>query len=198
MCWHSYSFVFCVISLFQTMMFLNIIIKQYFIRCFGQSCLPFTVQIIPYLWFNLQFLNSSITQLYSILCDPMDWSTPGFPIHHKLTELLKSCLLSRRCHPTTLSSVIPFSSCLQFASIRVVTLMVAKVLELQLQHQSFQWIFRIHFLYDWLVLTPCSPKDSQEPSPKPQFKNINCSVLSFLYCPTLTSVRDYWKNLSFD
>ena len=36
----------------------------------------------------------------------------------------------------------------------------AKVLELQLQYQSFQWIFRIGFLQDWLVWSPCSPRDS--------------------------------------
>ena len=42
---------------------------------------------------------------------------------------------------------------------------VAKVLELQLQHQSFQWIFTIDFLYDWLVWSPCCPRDSQESSP---------------------------------
>ena len=37
---------------------------------------------------------------------------------------------------------------------------MAKVLEFQLQHQSFQWIFRTDFLYIWLVGFPCSPKDS--------------------------------------
>ena len=37
---------------------------------------------------------------------------------------------------------------------------VAKVLELQLQHQSFQWIFRVGFLWDWLVWSPGSPRDS--------------------------------------
>ena len=40
------------------------------------------------------------------------------------------------------------------------------VLELQLQHQSFQWIVRVDFLQDWLVWSPCSPRDSQEPSPE--------------------------------
>ena len=39
---------------------------------------------------------------------------------------------------------------------------VAKVLEFQLQHQSFQWIFRTDFLWDWLVWPPCRPSDSQE------------------------------------
>ena len=49
---------------------------------------------------------------------------------------------------------------------------MAKILEFQLQHQSFQWIFSIDFLYDGLVGFPCSPRDSQESSPTPQFKSI--------------------------
>ena len=44
----------------------------------------------------------------------------------------------------------------------------------------------------------CNPRDSQESSPTPQFKNINSSALSFLYGPTLTSIFDYWKNHSLD
>ena len=50
----------------------------------------------------------------------------------------------------------------------------------------------------WTVGFPCSPRDSQESSPTPQFKSINSSVLSFLYSPTLTSIHYYWKNHSFD
>ena len=38
----------------------------------------------------------------------------------------------------------------------------------------------------------------QESSPKPQFKSINSSVLSFLYSPTLTSIHDHWKNHGLD
>ena len=74
---------------------------------------------------------------------------------------------------------------------------VARGLELQLQHQFFQWIFRTDFLYDGLVGYPCSPRDSQESSPIPQFKSIHSSVLSFLYSLTLTSIHYYWKNQSF-
>ena len=55
----------------------------------------------------------------------------------------------------------------------------------------------ISFRMDWLDLL-CSPKDSQESSPTPQFKSINSLALSFLYSPTLTSIHDYWKNHSFD
>ena len=74
---------------------------------------------------------------------------------------------------------------------------VAKALELQLQHQSFQWIFRTDFLQNWVVGSPCSPRDSQVSS-LTQFKSINSSAVSFLYSPTLTSIRDYWKKRIFD
>ena len=75
---------------------------------------------------------------------------------------------------------------------------VAKVLEFQLQHQSFQWTPRADLLYDGLVGSHCSPRDSQESSPTLQFKSINFSVLSFPHSPTLTSIHDHWKNQSLD
>ena len=82
-----------------------------------------------------------------------------------------------------------------FSSIRVFSnewalCITAKVLKLQ----SFQWIFRIDFLKDWLVCSSCSPKNSQESSLVLQFKSINSSVLSLLSGPVLTSVYNYWKN----
>ena len=75
---------------------------------------------------------------------------------------------------------------------------VATVLEFQLQHQSFQWIFRTDFLYDGVVWSPCCPRDSPESSSTPQFKSLNSLALSFLYSSILTSIHDYWKNYSFD
>ena len=62
---------------------------------------------------NIQF--SSVIQLCPTLCNPMDCSTPGFPVHHQLTPRAcsNSCLSSWWCHPTISSSVVPFSSCLQ-------------------------------------------------------------------------------------
>ena len=56
---------------------------------------------------------SSVTQLCPTLCDPMDCSMPGIPVHHQLPELAHSCPLSWWRHPIISSSVIPFSSCLQ-------------------------------------------------------------------------------------
>ena len=75
---------------------------------------------------------------------------------------------------------------------------VGKVMKFQLKHQSFQWTPRTNLLQNGLVGFPCSPRDSQESSPTPQFKRINSSVLSFLHSPTLTSIHDHWKNHSFD
>ena len=115
-----------------------------------------------------------------------------------------SCPLRWWCHPTISSSVIPFSSCPQsfpasgsFLMVWLFTSGSCLVLELQLQHQSFQWIFKTDFLYDWLICSLCSPRDSQESSPIPQFKSINSLALCLLYGPTLTSIHDYWKNHSF-
>ena len=116
---------------------------------------------------------------------------------------LNSCPLSQWCHSPThlLSSPSPpgFSLSQHQALFQWVNALhqVAQVLEFQLQHQSFQCIFRIDFLYDWLIWSPCSLRDSQESSSTPQLKSINSSVLNFLYGPTLTSIHDYWKNHSF-
>ena len=75
---------------------------------------------------------------------------------------------------------------------------VAKVLEFQLQHNSFQRNPRADLLQNGLVGSACSPGDSQESSPTPQFKSINSSVFSFLHSPTLTSIHDHWENHSLD
>ena len=71
-------------------------------------------------------------------------------------------------------------------------------MQFQLQHQSFQRTPRTDLLQDGLVGSPCSPRDSQESSPTPQFKSINSSAPSFLHSPTLTSIHGYWKNHSLD
>ena len=111
-----------------------------------------------------------------------------------------SCPLSRWCHPTISSSMFPsppsFSLPQHQGLFKWVSSshQVAKVLEFQLQHQSFQWTLRTDLLQDGLVGSPCSTRDSQESSLTPQFKSINSLALSFLHHPTLTSIHDHWKN----
>ena len=115
-----------------------------------------------------------------------------------------SCPLSQWCHPAISSSVVPFSFCLSPSQHQGLfqwvssSHEVAKVLEFQLQHQSFQWTPRTDLLQDGLVGSPCSPRDSQESSPTPQFKSINFSALSSLHSTTLISINDHWRNNSLD
>ena len=58
-------------------------------------------------------LSSVQSQSCPTLCNPMDCSMPGLPVHHQLSVYPNSCPLSRWCHPTISSSVVPFSSCPQ-------------------------------------------------------------------------------------
>ena len=134
---------------------------------------------------------SSVTQSCLTLCDPMDCSMPGFPVHHQFPELTQTHVHQvsntiQQSHPPSPSpptfNLSQHQGLFQWVSS---SHQVAKVLEFQLQHQSFQWIFRTDFLEDWLVWSPCSSKYSQESSPTPQFKSINSLVLSFLYSLTL-------------
>ena len=62
-------------------------------------------------------------------------------------------------------------------------------MEFPLKRSVLPIIFRTDFLEDGLVRSPCSPRDSQESSPTPQFKSINSLVLSLLYISTLTSIH---------
>ena len=115
-----------------------------------------------------------------------------------------SCPSSQWCYPAISSSVIPsplapnpsqHQSLFQWVNS---SHEVAKVLEFQLQHQSLQRNPRADLLQNGLVGSSCSPRDSQESSPTPHFKSINSLALSFLYCPTVTSIHDHWKKHSFD
>ena len=114
------------------------------------------------------------------------------------------CPLSRWCHPAISSSVIPFSFCPQslpasgsfptsqlFASGGQSIGVAASASVLPMNTQDWSPL-------GWTGWIPCSPRDSQESSPTPQFKSINFLVLSFLHSPTLTSIHDHWKNHSLD
>ena len=75
---------------------------------------------------------------------------------------------------------------------------MVKVLEFQLQHQSFQdYSGLISFRIDWLDLLAVQGS-LKSLSTTSSFENINSLLLSLLYGPALTSLYDYWKNSSFD
>ena len=125
----------------------------------------------------------------------MDRSMPGFPVLHHLPEFIQTHVhwvgdAIQPSHPLSSPSPPAFNLSQHQSLFQWVSSLhhVVKVSGLQLQHQSFQWIFRVHFLLDWLVWFPCCPRVSQESSLAPQFESISSSA----------SINDYWKNHSFD
>ena len=119
---------------------------------------------------SVQF--SSVAQSCPTSCNPMNRSTLGLPIHHQLPEFTQTHVhrvgdAIQPSHP--LSSPSPpapnpsqHQGLFQWVNS---SHQVAKVLEFQLQHQSFQWTPRTDLLQDRLVGSPCSPRDSHESSP---------------------------------
>ena len=110
-----------------------------------------------------------------------------------------SCPSSWWCHPTIPSSIVPFSSCPQslpasvFSNQSTLQRTGVSALASFPPKKSQGWSPS-----EWTVGPPCSPRDSQESSPTPQFKSINSSALSLLHSPTLTCIHDHWKNHSLD
>ena len=119
----------------------------------------------------------SVAKSYLMPWDPMDCSAPGFLVHW-------ICDAIQPTHP-----VIPFSSRLQsfpaagsfprsqfFPS-------GGQSIGVSASTSVFSMNIQDWFPLDWLVGSPCRPRDSQESSPTPQFKGINSLALSFLYSP---------------
>ena len=138
---------------------------------------------------------SSVAQLCPTLCNSMDCSTPGLPVHHQLVESTQTRVLwvgdaIQPSHPLLSPSPLSLNLSQHQGLFKWVSSshQVAKVLDFQFQHLSFQWTLRTDIFQEGLVGSPCSPRDSQESSPTPQFKSISSSALSFLYSPTLTSI----------
>ena len=97
---------------------------------------------------SVQF--SSVTQSCLTLCNPTDCSTPGFPVHHQLLEFMQTHVhrvghAIQPSHPLSSPSPPAFNLSQHQGLFQWISShQVAKVLELQ--HQSFQWIFRTDFL----------------------------------------------------
>ena len=96
---------------------------------------------------------SLVAQSCPTLCNPMDYSTPGFPVHHQLRELTQTHVhwvndAIQPSHPLSSPSPSTFNLSQHQDLFQWVSSshQVAKVLEFQLQDQSFQWMFRTDFL----------------------------------------------------
>ena len=147
---------------------------------------------------------SSVAQSCPTLCDPMNRSTPGFPVHHQLPEFTQTTVHRVRdaiqpSHPM-LSPFPPAPNPSQHQGLfqgLCSAHQVAKVLESDsasvLPTNIQGW-----FPLGWTGLISFCPRDSQESPPRPQFETITSSALSLLYGPTLTPIHDDWENHSFD
>ena len=148
----------------------------------------------------------SVIQLCLTLCDPMDCSMPGFPVLHYLPELTQT-------HVHWVGDAIQPSHPLSSPSPPALNLshhqglfqwvcsshQVAKVLGLQLHHQSFQWIYRVDFLWDWLFDLLAVQGTLKSLLHHHNSKaSTHWLALSLLYGPNLISIYDFWKNHSFD
>ena len=113
--------------------------------------------VTDFIFFSSQISANSdrqfswVAQSCLTLCDPMDCSTPGFPVHHQLPKLAQTHVhrvgdAIQPSHPLWFPSPA-FNLSLNQGLFQWVSSshQVAKVLEFQLKHQSFQWIFRTDF-----------------------------------------------------
>ena len=143
---------------------------------------------------------SAVAQLCLTLCDPMNRSMPGLPVHHQLLEFTQTHVIE---------SVMPSNHlilCLLLLLLPPIPPSIRGFSNESTLHMRYPkyWSFifsiipRADLLQNGLVGSPCSPRDSQEFSPTPQFKSINSSALSLLHSPTLTSIHDHRKNHSLD
>ena len=121
----------------------------------------------------------------------MNSSMPGLPVHHQLLQFTQTLVHKvgeaiKPSHPLSSSLLLPsfFLSISVFLNESVLCIRWPK-------YWSFSFNISPSNEYSGLVGTPCRPRDSQESSPKQQFKTINSPVLSFLYSPTLTSVKSF-------
>ena len=107
-----------------------------------------------------------------------------------------SCPLSQWCHPTISSSVIPFSSCLQFFPASGSFLPVSQLFSSGVQSIGVSASVRVlpMNIQDWFPLGLTGLISLQSKG----LPRVFSKTTVLLYGPTLTSIHDYWKNHSFD
>ena len=144
----------------------------------------------------------SVTQLYLTLFDPCTAACQASLSFTISQSFLNSCPLSRWCHPTILSSVIPFSSCPQSPSIRF----FSKELTLCIRWPKY-WSFSFSISpsdeYSGLIsfrigLISLLSKGLSRVFSNTTVRKHQFSCTQPLYCPALTSIHDYQRNRSFD
>ena len=118
-----------------------------------QYCKVISLQLNKFKLKNNNNQFSSVPQSCPTLCDPMDYSMPGFNVHHQLLELAQTHVYwigdaIQPSHPLSSPSPSTFNLAQYQGLFQCVSSLhlVAEVLKFQLQHQAFQWILRTDFL----------------------------------------------------
>ena len=148
------------------------------------------------------FCCCSVTTSYLTLWDPMDCSTPGFPVLHYLPEFNKTHLHWVNDFIQSSYPLSPPSPALKLSQDQGLSKWVScsnqvgKLWRFSFSITAFnEYSGLISFRIDWFGFL--AVQDSQESSPAPQFESINFGTQPLLGL-TLTSLHDYWKNHSFD
>ena len=136
---------------------------------------------------------SSVGQLCLTHCDPMDCSTPGLPVHHQLPEFTQTHVhwvgdAIQPSHPLSSPSPSAFNLSQHQGLFKWVSSshQVAEVSAFQLQHQSFQWIFRTDLRIDWLdLLAVQGTLKSLFQYHSSKTSILQCSAFFFFNCPAL-------------
>ena len=98
--------------MFIFLLFIKIINYKKGINCSKELAWKICVCLLENRLDHASFQFSSVAQSCLTLCNPMDCSMPGFPVHHQLTELTQTPV-HQVSDFTISSSIVPFSSCLQ-------------------------------------------------------------------------------------
>ena len=103
-----------------------------------------------------KFSSVQSVQLCPTLCDPINYSLPGFSVYHYLPEFVQTHVhwvndAKQASHPLSPPSPLALNFSQHQGLFQWVSSSHQVIKILELQHQSFQWIFRVEFLYNWLL-----------------------------------------------
>ena len=172
-------------------------------RLLGEISITSDTHMAPPLWqkvsvqFSHSVMSNSVTPWITARQASLSITNSRSSLRLMSIELVMPSSHLILCHPLLLLAPNPSQHQSLFQWVNS-SCEVTKVLEIQLYYHSFRRNPRADLLQNGLVGSPCSPRDSQESSPTPQFKSINSSMLSLLHSPILTSIHDDWKNHSLD
>ena len=162
---------------------------------------------------NISVQFSPVTQSCLTLCDPMNCSMPGLPVHHQVLELTQTHVhwvsdAIQPSHPLSSPSPPNFNLFFFFPDFN---LSIIRVFSSKSAHRirwPKYWSFRFHISpsnqhsgwspLGWTGWISLKSKGLSRSPPTPQFESFSFSALSLLYGSTLTSIRDHCKNHSLD